>query len=82
MPVYLIPDFCRIVGIDLEHLILGKARERVRQVLAARKVATIDADILERYGALANTHQQLAKAVAETNYSQSSRNRKKSTQGK
>ena len=35
LPVYLVPKFCRIIGCDLEHLILGKPRERLRPVLIA-----------------------------------------------
>jgi transcriptional regulator with XRE-family HTH domain len=36
LPHYLIGKFCRVVGCDLEHLILGKARERQKPVLMSR----------------------------------------------
>lgn len=44
MPVYLIAKFCRIVGCDLEHLILGKPRERLKPVIVARKTLLSPAD--------------------------------------
>lgn len=81
MPVYLIPDFCRIVGCDLEHLILGKARERLKPVLIARKLGLSDLDMIQRIDALEIDRQQVAKAVAETSSSQASRNRKRGTLG-
>lgn len=81
MPVYLIPDFCRIVGCDMEHLILGKARERLKPVLIARKLGLSDLDMIQRIDALEIDRQQVAKAVAETSSSQASRNRKRGTLG-
>jgi transcriptional regulator with XRE-family HTH domain len=36
LPPYLIGKFCRVVGCDLEHLILGKARQRRAPVLVSR----------------------------------------------
>lgn len=65
MPLYLVPTFCRIVGCDLEHLILGKPRERTKPVLLARKVSD-DFDIEERVDALSQRGQQVARAVSET----------------
>ncbi len=81
MPVYLIPDFCRIVGCDLEHLILGKARERLKPVLIARKLGRADLDMIERIEALASDRQQVAIDVAGTSFSRSSRTKKTNTQG-
>lgn len=81
MPVYLIAKFCRIVGCDLEHLILGKARERVKPVMVARKTSPDASDILERVGALSTSHQQIAKEIAETSAAKSGTNRKRGTQG-
>lgn len=80
MPVYLIAKFCRIVGCDLEHLILGKPRERLKPVLLARKTAD-EAGILERIDALSTSHQQVAREVAETSAAKSGMNRKKGTRG-
>jgi len=80
MPVYLIPSFCRIVGCDLEHLILGKARERLKPVMVARRPMA-DADMLERIAALGESRQQVAKQVAGTSAARSGTNRKKRTQG-
>lgn len=40
MPAYLMAKFCRIVGYDLEHLLLGKPRDRVKPVLIARRTGT------------------------------------------
>lgn len=40
MPVYLMAKFCRIVGCDLEHLVLGKAREKTKPMLIARRTGT------------------------------------------
>jgi hypothetical protein len=37
LPAYLVGNFCRIVGCDLEHLILGKPRERLKPAIVARK---------------------------------------------
>lgn len=80
LPVYLVPSFCRIVGCDLEHLILGKPRERLKPVLIARKLQS-DADILERFEALDADRQQVAREVAETSASRSGMNRKRRIQG-
>jgi transcriptional regulator with XRE-family HTH domain len=80
MPVYLIPNFCRIVGCDLEHLILGKARERMKPVLLARR-SSADADILERIEALGSSQQQAARELAGTSAEKSGMTRKKRTQG-
>ena len=80
MPVYLIPAFCRIVGCDLEHLILGKPRERLKPVLVARK-PSVDSDILERFSALGESQQQVAREVAATSASRLGMSRKKRTQG-
>lgn len=81
MPVYLVPDFCRIVGCDLEHLILGKARERLKPVLIARKPGLSDLDMIQRIDALEIDRQQVAKAVAETSSARAGRNRKRGTLG-
>jgi transcriptional regulator with XRE-family HTH domain len=81
MPVYLIAKFCRIVGCDLEHLILGKPRDRVKPVLIARKTGTYDADIQERVDALGSHGQQVARAVAGTSAARSGMHRKRDTQG-
>jgi transcriptional regulator with XRE-family HTH domain len=43
LPAYLIAKFCRIVGCDLEHLILGKPRERLKPVMVARKTTIAEA---------------------------------------
>jgi len=40
LPPYLTAKFCRIVGCDLEHLIIGKPRERTAPMLVARKTGT------------------------------------------
>lgn len=40
LPPYLIVKFCQIVGYDLEHLIMGKARERVKPMIIARRTGT------------------------------------------
>jgi transcriptional regulator with XRE-family HTH domain len=77
MPVYLIAKFCRIVGCDLEHLILGKPRERTKPVLIARKTGTDDVGIQERVEALGTREQQIARAVAGSSASRSGMNRKK-----
>jgi transcriptional regulator with XRE-family HTH domain len=44
MPVYLIASFCQIVGCDLEHLILGKARDRMKPIIVARKTLLSSTD--------------------------------------
>jgi len=80
LPVYLVPKFCRIIGCDLEHLILGKPRERLRPVLIARKMPS-DADILQRVDALGNRQQRVAKEVAETSASLSGTPRKRHIRG-
>lgn len=77
MPVYLIAKFCRIVGCDLEHLILGKPRERTKPVLIARKTGTDDVGIQERVDALGMKGQQIARAVAGSSASKSGMIRKK-----
>lgn len=76
MPVYLIAKFCRIIGCDLEHLILGKPRGRVKPVLIARRTGTDDVDTQERVDALGTREQQVAKAVAGTSAAKSGMNRK------
>lgn len=80
LPVYLVPSFCRIVGCDLEHLILGKPRERLKPVLMARKMQN-GADILERIEALGDHQRQVAREVAETGAARSGTNRKRRIQG-
>jgi len=81
MPVYLIAKFCRIVGCDLEHLILGKPRDRIRPVMIARKTGTDGVDIQERVDALGTQGQQVARAVAGTSAARSGMHRKRDTQG-
>lgn len=81
MPVYLIAKFCRIIGCDLEHLILGKPRDRVKPVLIARRTGTDDVDIQERVGALGTREQQVARAVAGTSAAKSGMNRKRDIPG-
>lgn len=78
MPVYLIAKFCRIVGCDLEHLILGKPRERIKPVLIAR---TTGSDIPGRVDELSQKGQQVARAVAGTSAARSGMNRRKNNQG-
>ncbi|MGV2110125.1 hypothetical protein ACQZ46_02480 [Agrobacterium salinitolerans] len=78
MPVYLIPKFCQIVGCDLEHLILGKPRERMKPIIVARKNG---ADILGRVSALSNERQQVAIDRSGTGAAQLGRGRKKGTPG-
>lgn len=78
MPVYLTPKFCRIVGCDLEHLILGKPRERIKPVLVARAAGS---DIPARVDELPQKGQQVARAVAGTSAARSGMNRKKNIQG-
>ena len=80
MPVYLISKFCRIVGCDLEHLILGKPRERLKPVLLARK-SSVGSDMLERVDALPMNRQQVAKEAAETSAARSGMNRKRGIRG-
>lgn len=80
LPVYLVPSFCRIVGCDLEHLILGKPRERLKPVLMARKMQN-GADILERIEALGDHQRQVAREVAETGAARSGTSRKRRIQG-
>jgi transcriptional regulator with XRE-family HTH domain len=36
LPAYLMPPFCQIIGVDLEHLLIGKARTRTKPVLVLR----------------------------------------------
>jgi hypothetical protein len=81
MPVYLITKFCRIVGCDLEHLIMGKPRDRMKPVLIARKSGIDDAGIQERVDALEMKGQQVARAVAGTSAARSGMNRKRDIQG-
>lgn len=81
MPVYLIAKFCLIVGCDLEHLILGKPRERTKPVLIARATGAHGSDILERVDALSTKGQQVARALAQTSAAKSSTGRRKGTQG-
>lgn len=81
MPVYLVAKFCRIVGCDLEHLILGKPRERMKPVLIARATAAHGSDILERVDALSTKGQQVARALAQTSAAKSNTGRRKGTQG-
>jgi hypothetical protein len=81
MPVYLIEKFCLIVGCDLEHLVIGKPRDRMKPVLVARKTGTDDFDIQERVDALGTKAQQVARAVAGTSAARSGINRKRDTQG-
>ena len=40
LPPYLIAKFCQIVGYDLEHLVLGKPKERIKPVIVARRTGT------------------------------------------
>ncbi|WP_180901223.1 helix-turn-helix domain-containing protein [Martelella soudanensis] len=40
LPPYLIGKFCQIVGCDLEHLLLGKPRSRVKPMIVSRGEAT------------------------------------------
>lgn len=40
LPHYLIAKFCQVVGWDLEHLLLGKPRERMKPLIVARKTGT------------------------------------------
>lgn len=40
LPPYLVAKFCRVVGCDLEHLLLGKPRERIKPMIVARKTGT------------------------------------------
>lgn len=40
MPPYLIGKFCQIVGWDLEHVLLGKPRERIKPMIIARRTGT------------------------------------------
>jgi DNA-binding transcriptional regulator YiaG len=40
MPPYLMERFCRIVGCDLEHLIIAKPRTRMKPVIVARGTGT------------------------------------------
>lgn len=42
LPAYLIARFCKIVGCDLEHLVIGKPRERMKPAIVARKSAQSD----------------------------------------
>lgn len=81
MPVYLITKFCRIVGCDLEHLIIGKPRDRMKPVLIARKTGTDDVDIQERVDALDTHGQQVARAVAGTSAEKLGISRKRGIRG-
>jgi transcriptional regulator with XRE-family HTH domain len=81
MPLYLVEKFCLIVGCDLEHLILGKARERTKPVLLARKLPVDASDILQRVDALSTKHQQVAREIAETSGARSNKNRKTGIRG-
>jgi transcriptional regulator with XRE-family HTH domain len=49
LPHYLIAKFCLAVGCDLEHLLLGKARERIKPVIVARKTPPVfdDGELVE-----------------------------------
>lgn len=78
MPLYLVPKFCQIVGCDLEHLILGKARERMKPMIIARKNG---ADIAGRIAAMSIDRQQVAIDRSGTGAAQSGKNRKKGTPG-
>jgi len=78
LPVYLVAKFCRIVGCDLEHLILGKPRERIKPVLIARNSGS---DIPGRVDELSQKGQQVARAVAGTSAARSGMNRRKNIQG-
>lgn len=80
LPVYLVAKFCRIVGCDLEHLILGKPRERLRPVLVGRK-APSSADIAARVEALADPQRQSALDLISAASSKSGSLRKKGTRG-
>ncbi len=42
LPAYLIARFCKIVGCDLEHLVIGKPRERMKPAIVARKSVQLD----------------------------------------
>lgn len=57
LPVYLVATFCKIVGCDLEHLILGKPRERLKPVIVARKtrLALSDAELAAQAEEVAST---------------------------
>lgn len=81
MPVYLVPDFCRIVGCDLEHLILGKPRERLKPVLIARKIGLGDSGRVERVEALSPKRQQAAQVFFGTDGEKLGTNRKRGTRG-
>jgi transcriptional regulator with XRE-family HTH domain len=81
LPPYLVATFCMVIGCDLEHLLLGKPRDRNAQMLVARKVAAPDPDILRRVAALSEKHQKLATAMSETSAAQEDKNHKKSTPG-
>lgn len=81
LPVYLVASFCRIVGCDLEHLILGKPRERMKPVLVARSAGPSFSDIHEQVDELPTSAQQVAKAVAGTSGVRSRMSRAKDTQG-
>lgn len=40
MPPYLIGKFSQIVGWDIEHVLLGKPRERMKPMIIARRTGT------------------------------------------
>lgn len=40
LPPYLVERFCRIVGWDVEHLLIGKPRERMKPLIVARRTGT------------------------------------------
>lgn len=63
LPAYLIAKFCRIVGCDLEHLIIGKSRERTKPTIVARKSSPFreDADLVRRAQEAENTPDELEK---------------------
>ena len=39
LPAYLMPSYCQIVGVDLEHLLLGKPRNRTAPQIVARRIS-------------------------------------------
>lgn len=40
LPPYLVGKFCQIVGWDVEHVLIGKPRERMKPLIVARKTGT------------------------------------------
>ena len=85
MPVYLVASFCRIVGCDLEHLILGKPRERIKPIIIPRKTAPLAdvelADLAQRAKDIENTPdgQQKLEKFAHTFEQQHGKRRKLGT---